>query len=720
MNLYPIQTSFTSGILSPRFWSRSDLPQYRAGLKDSDNMIVTRHGPMESRYGTAFLQSLGDNYARPFPFQLIPNNVTGEAFSAVAVEDGRLIVNGASGTLFQDDLNNTSFNVGLTNWTRIYTAGKSSVSWSSGAALLTPEKKQVGGEAAGVSQFVDIPIGTENEDRLISFTSFMSSGSVPSDMVISIGTTAGGNDIFEQEFKVDNAEITYNPNGATSYWITFSCFNNTNIGAIPPNVLPTLLGTRSLTSVTSSRTGSGAIEFSHPWDSDDIRSMQTEMAPNEFSMYFLCQDKAPQKLNYDLDTNTWSFGAVAFNGTPTTWATGNYPTTLTFFQGRSWWAGVQSNPQTFWASKSNDETTIENELENLTVGTEANDGLEFSLSKAGRIRWMEGGGNLVIGTNAGEFLINGSQGLITPDDIFVAQQSAEGGEAVNSIQVGSMIMFISGDGRKLLAIRYQEDQNQWRANEISFTAENLTQGKKIISIAYARNPEAIIWCLLDDGSLIGCTYDPATGVMGWHKHSIANVLGISVSERSGFSILSLTVQRIINGTTVTYIEELGTDYMDSYTAVETVSVNVSIPHLAGEEVIVKINDNQHPNITLDSNGDGVLNYFEDRAIIGLEMPISITTLETDFGSQAGSSMGYKKRYSEITARIYQSAVPLINGRREKVRYPETPMGFRQPDLTGDVTVNNLGYNDGSIKITQSLPYKLTITGLFGKMTQNTI
>jgi hypothetical protein len=102
------------------------------------------------------------------------------------------------------------------------------------------------------------------------------------------------------------------------------------------------------------------------------------------------------------------------------------------------------------------------------------------------------------------------------------------------------------------------------------------------------------------------------------------------------------------------------------------------------------------------------------------MPISITTLETDLGSQAGSSMGYKKRYSEITARIYQSAVPLINGRREKVRYPETPMGFRQPDLTGDVTVNNLGYNDGSIKITQSLPYKLTITGLFGKMTQNTL
>ena len=717
MNLYPLQTSFTSGILSPRFWSRSDLPQYRAGLKDSDNMIVTRHGPMESRSGTQFFESLGDNYARPFPFQLIPNNVTGEAFSAVAVEDGRLIVNGASGSLFQDDLTNTSFSVDLTSWGRIFTSGKSTVSWSSGSVLLTPEAV-INGERAGITQQVVLASGTENEERRISFATDRLA-LVPATMSISIGTTSGGNDIFEQSFiTVDDGEISFNPNGLTTYWITFSCINDISVGGVPPGTV--LYGSRVLKSVTSSLTSTGAIEFNHIWDNNDIRTMQVEMSPSEFSLYFLCQDKPPQKLNYDIDANLWTFGAVTFGGKPASWIAGNYPTTLTFFQGRSWWAGVQSKPQTFWGSNSNDELIAGNELEDLTLGTGANDGLEFSLSKAGRIRWMEGGGNLVIGTNAGEFLINGSQGLITPDDIFVAQQSAEGGEAVNSIQVGSMIMFISGDGRKLLAIRYQEDQNQWRANEISFTAENLTQGKKITSIAYARNPEAIIWCLLDDGSLIGCTYDPATGVMGWHKHSIANVLGISVSERSGFSILSLTVQRIINGTTVTYVEELGFDYMDSYTTVETSSVNVSIPHLAGEEVIVKINDNQHPNITLDSNGDGVLNYFEDRAIIGLEMPISITTLETDFGSQAGSSMGYKKRYSEITARIYQSAVPLINGRREKVRYPETPMGFRQPDLTGDVTVNNLGYNDGSIKITQSLPYKLTITGLFGKMTQNTL
>jgi len=716
MNIYPIQTTFTSGILSPRFWSRSDLPQYRSGLKDSDNMIVTRHGPMESRNGTVFMEDLGDNYARPFPFQLIPNNVTGEAFTAIATEDGRLIVNGASGALFQDDLVNTSFSIDLTGWTRLFTSGKSTVTWSSGAALLTPEPV-VNGATAGVSQEVTVAAGTENEDRLVSFTSEAITPAVPATMKISIGTTVGAGDLLEQSFiNVNNAEVTFNPNGLTTYWITFSCINDISPGGIPSGT--PVYGSRSLKSVTSSLTSSGAIEFSHVWNEDDIRTMQVEMAPNEFSMYFVCQDKPPYKLNYDIDLNQWSFNLVTFGGKPASWIAGNYPTTLTFFQGRSWWSGVQSEPQTFWGSKSNDETTPDNELEDLSTGTNANDGLEFSLSKAGRIRWMEGGNNLVIGTNAGEFIVNGSQGIITPDDIFVAQQSAEGGDSVNSTLVGSMVMFISGDGRKLLAIRYQEDQNQWRASEISFTAENLTLNRKIINIAYARNPESIIWCLLDDGTLIGCTYDPYTDTMGWHKHSIANVLGISVSEKAGFSILTLTVQRVINGQAVTYVEELGSDYMDSYSVIETTSENISVPHLAGQEVIVKINDAQHPNITLDSNGDGVLNYFEDKAVVGLEMPISITTLEPDFGSQAGTSMGFNKRFNEITARVYQSAVPLINGKREKVRYPETPMGYRQPNLTGDVVVNNLGYNDGSIKVTQSLPYKLTITGLFGKMAQN--
>lgn len=723
MNIYPIQTNFTSGILTPRLWSRSDTQEYRNGVKDSNNMITLRQGPIQSRNGTLFVEDLGNVYSRPFGFQLIPNSVTGEAFTAIVSDDGVLKIVGATGALFQEEIVNNSFSVSLDGWGKVFTNGSSSVNWSNGSAILNPQKV-LSGLSAGVSQLVSAPAGTENDDRTISFSSKIGETTVASTTRISVGTTEGANNLASEDFLSNTGSLIFNPGGLATYWITFSCTNE-QVQPLGPPVKPGFepvptetYGSRTLLSTSSSLTSSAPVEFLHDWTAADIQNLHVEMSPNESSMYFVCQNIAPHKLNFDLDTNILTFIEVAFTDLPVSWVTGNFPTTMGFFQGRSWWAGVESKPQTFWGSKSNDESTATNELEDLTLGALANDALEFTLSRSGRIRWIEGGRNLIIGTTSGEFLINGSNGIITPDDIFVSQQSSEGGDTVNAVKIGNMIMFVSGDGRRLLGTRYYEDQNQWRAQEISFTAENLTLGKRIIQIAYARNPESIIWCLLDDGSLIGCTYDPFNNLIGWHKHSIGFVQGIATVEKSGFSILIATVQRVINGSTVTYIEELGQDYMDSYISIETTSVDISIPHLGGETVLVKIDDAQHPDITLDANGDGTLQYFSNVAVIGLEMPVFVRTLEPDFGSQAGTSMGFNKRWSEITARIESSALPQINGERPKVRSPSTLQNYREPNATRDATVKNLGFNDGSVFISQALPYKLTLTGLFGKMAQN--
>lgn len=719
MNIYPIQSTFTTGLLSPRFWARGDVAEYRAGVKDCSNMITTRHGPIQSRNGTVFLSDLGNNYARPFGFQLIPNSITGEAFNAIVSEDGTIKLFGATGTLYEEEILNPDFSLSLDNWDKVIVDGKSTANWSNGAVTLVPESAQYG-EVAGVSQLITVTGGTENDDRTISFSATTLGGLLPLGVTVSVGTTLGGDDLLSFYSLNSSDSVIFNPAGLTSYYITFSCQQTTVESEPIPGEPTETYSYKKLLSTSSSLTSSGAVEFVHPWSASDIQNIHAEMSPNETAMYFVCQNVEPHKLAYSLATNTWSFDAVDFTAPPADWMAGNYPTTMGFFQGRSWWAGVETKPQTFWGSKPNDDATVENELEDLTLGTTAADGLEFTLSRSGRIRWIEGARNLMIGTTSGEFLVNGSSGVIAPDDIFVSQQSSDGGDTVNAVTVGNMVMFVSGDGRRLLATRYYEDQNQWKAQEISFTAENITLGKKIIQIAYARNPESIIWCLLDDGTLIGCTYDPFNNSMGWHKHTIGDIKGISTVEKSGFSILSATVQRVINGSTVTYVEEFGSDYMDSYTEVATDSLSISIPHLAGQEVVVKIDDAQHPDIMLDVNGDGTLEYFSNTAIVGLVMPVSVTTLEPDYGSKAGTSMGYNKRFNEITARIYDSAYPLINGERSAVREPLTSMGYREPNKTTDVKVANLGYNDGSVTVSQSLPYKLTLTGLFGKMAQNNL
>jgi len=233
MNIYPIQTNFTSGILSPRFWARSDVAEYRSGVQDCENMITTRHGPIQSRNGTAFVSDLGDNYVRPFGFQLIPNSVTGEAFSAIVSEDLTIKIFGATGTLFEEELINTDFSISLDSWSKIFTQGLSTVNWSGGAAILTPESVQ-NGETAGVSQLVNVTGGTENDDRTISYNSVALGGTLPVKTTIAVGTTLGASDLLSFSSFGDTAEVVFNPAGATSYYISFICQQTLNEGEQVP------------------------------------------------------------------------------------------------------------------------------------------------------------------------------------------------------------------------------------------------------------------------------------------------------------------------------------------------------------------------------------------------------------------------------------------------------------------------------------------------------
>lgn len=54
MSLYPIQPSFSRGVICPEMQARVDIDQYRAGLADALNMIPMRQGGLRRRPGTMF------------------------------------------------------------------------------------------------------------------------------------------------------------------------------------------------------------------------------------------------------------------------------------------------------------------------------------------------------------------------------------------------------------------------------------------------------------------------------------------------------------------------------------------------------------------------------------------------------------------------------------------------------------------------------------------
>jgi len=94
----------------------------------------------------------------------------------------------------------------------------------------------------------------------------------------------------------------------------------------------------------------------------------------------------------------------------------------------------------------------------------------------------------------------------------------------------------------------------------------------------------------------------------------------------------------------------------------------------------------------------------------------------DQSTKEGSAMVWKKRWNKIVLRVFDSAIPRVNGQLLPVMYPTTPMGFGQPSIQqADLTYRNLDWDDtGRIYITQDQPMRTQILGIFGEAAFDTL
>jgi len=101
--------------------------------------------------------------------------------------------------------------------------------------------------------------------------------------------------------------------------------------------------------------------------------------------------------------------------------------------------------------------------------------------------------------------------------------------------------------------------------------------------------------------------------------------------------------------------------------------------------------------------------------VGFPYTAKLVTLPMDWDFKAGSAMAWKKRWNKIVLRVFESAIPIVNGQRLPTTFPSTPMGVGQPSLQqADLVYRNLSWDDtGRITIEQDEPLRTTILGIFG-------
>jgi len=265
---------------------------------------------------------------------------------------------------------------------------------------------------------------------------------------------------------------------------------------------------------------------------------------------------------------TWSLGA---------WSdTTGWPRSVAFFEQRIVAAATTEQPQTFWMSQSADlENMRPDSFVSSAIVVEDDDAIVYTIAseKVNAIQWLSPGDILVLGTTGGEWVARSSGAVITNTDIEVRRETAYGSSPVQPVRVGPAVLFIQTAERELREFVFEFSIDGFSAPDLTILSNHISQsGFK--ALAFAQQPDSVLWCLRRDGILAALTYKRDNQVAGWSRHilggeftsltgnpvvesiiSIPGADGAGQFENSkGRDEVWLIVKRTINSATVRYIE----------------------------------------------------------------------------------------------------------------------------------------------------------------------
>jgi hypothetical protein len=360
------------------------------------------------------------------------------------------------------------------------------------------------------------------------------------------------------------------------------------------------------------------------------------------------------------NTKFWAFGAFS--------STRGYPRSVAMHEQRLCFGGTSSQPNTIWCSQ------IDN-FENFKTGVTASDAVQFTLaaSEGNRINWMYSQSQLLIGTSGDEWTIGSadSSASLSATNVQANRQSSYGSKYMRAALVNDVLLFVQRNGRKVRELVYELNKDGWVAPDLTLLAEHITSGE-IVEVAYQQQPDAVLWCVRGDGTLIAMTYERDQKVVGWHRHVIADNADVeSVATIYGNGTedeVWMVVKRTVSGQDYRTIERFpllwrkhlddqtanSWRYLDGWSAFASGAAGRSISGLDrfnGKTVTVMLDSGfsirtvSGGSITIPSASAGYL---------GLPYTSTLTPMKLDMDLEDGSSQGRKKRIHKIIARLYKS------------------------------------------------------------------
>ncbi len=721
MAYYPIQSSFSAGEISPRVFAQEDSPVYLKGVEIMRNFIAISQGPAKRRSAFRFIADLADVGAidETQPVRVIPFDLSENLTFILVLTHLRMDIYNLNGPAVDNNIvEDGDFFEELAAWLLLTTnAGRVRYNRNQRGAELNATAQ--GGSTAFIEQEMTA-ITTGDHTFSGKFVNQVpGSGAL---CRVMLGTAQGLADILDVQTD-SNPALVIGPIALTAgaVWIRFEMTAGSGHFVIDNIQLLDAAGT-------------GAVTFVTEWTERQIGEIQFALPPNEETIFLVQENHDPTELLLDLATATFTFQTIPLSDPPAEWTGSNFPGVVAFFQGRSWFARTPDRRGAIWGS-------VSSQYRNFLTGPNAADAIEWELNQRGAIQWMQGLREFLVATENQENILTSQQGILKTGDVEVVQQSAFGSTFIQSAEIGDQVLYITADQTKLRAEQQSFIEQGWVAIDLTFPSEHILKdfGQRATRIAFARDPEQIIWLLREDGTLAGSTYERSLEIVGWHQHEIgatgpiisdpdereerqfpAEILDIAPLNFQGLDLVIGVTRRIIDGEPRIYLEEMDIAtpiFQESwleFTLPDLTNTVTGLEHLEGEIVQVLVDDAVDPDNTV-VGGEITTQLAGFNFKIGLRAPCLLLTLPKSGGNQAGTSQGTLRRNVEIFIRLLTSTRPFLNGVRPPDRTPSTPMDTPEPLQTDDVKVMDLGYDlFGRVEVFEDIPKDVQVLGLFGK------
>ncbi len=244
-------------------------------------------------------------------------------------------------------------------------------------------------------------------------------------------------------------------------------------------------------------------------------------------------------------TSEWSLGAFS--------TTTGFPSCVVFFEQRLVFANTATQPQTMFFSVSGD-------FEDFNAGTLNSSALIYTIgsNQVNVIRFLTASRALLVGTSGGEFVVRASSDEpISPTNTQILRQASYGSANIQPVGVANVVLFVQRAKRKLRELVYSFGSDSYYAPDLTILAENITEGL-IKEITLQQEPDNIVWCVLENGKLIGMTYRREEEVVAWHDHIIGGSSGtatITVTDYANIAVGSTITVTKSDGTAITFTSE---------------------------------------------------------------------------------------------------------------------------------------------------------------------